>query len=77
MISVRGDRRGWVEVIVVAKGNSWANGNVHDGVAAGLRAVRIGEAKGAEGGRPRPGGTCSGAIPTGDSRVEHSVCVTR
>ena len=56
VINVCEDRKSWVDLIVVDKSNSRANGDVHDGVAA-LRASRIGEAKGAEGGRPRAGRT--------------------
>ena len=63
-------------MIVVDKGDSRANGDVHGGVAA-LRASRIGEAESAEGGRPRTGKSCSRAAPAGDSEVKRRVCGTR
>ena len=76
VINVRKDGKSWVDLVVVDKGDSRANGDMHDGVAA-LRASRIGEAESAEGGRPRTGKSCSGAAPAGDSEVKRRVCGTR
>ena len=75
-INAREDGKSWVGLIVIDKGDSGADSDVHGGVVA-LRASRIGEAEGAEGGRPRTGESCSRAAPAGDSEVKRRVCSTR